>query len=81
MKFLSDGAASYNFAALEYQRFESTSGQIKRGNERVVAAADENYTLSDGHVQLDSLAERALAGAVGAGATATRGPCTPLDCR
>ena len=58
MKFLGDGAAADHFAAFENERLESALGEIKRGDECIVAAADENYALSDGHGQLFSLAER-----------------------
>ncbi len=46
MKFLSDGAAANHFAAFEDQRLKAARGEIKRGDECVVAAADENYALS-----------------------------------
>jgi hypothetical protein len=49
MKFFGDGAAADHFAAFENQRFESALCEIERGDESVVAAADESYTLTDGH--------------------------------
>jgi hypothetical protein len=49
MKFLGDGAATNHFAAFENERLETALGEIERGDESVVAAADESYALSDGH--------------------------------
>src|SRR5579859_2556331 len=49
MKFFGDGAAADHFAALQNDRLKAALGQIKRGDESVVAAADESYALSDGH--------------------------------
>jgi hypothetical protein len=51
MKLFGDGAAADHFAAFEDQRFEAASGEIKSGDESVVAAADENYALSKRHGQ------------------------------
>ena len=51
MKFLGDRAAADHFAAFENERLEAAFGEIKRGDECVVAAADDNYALSDGHGQ------------------------------
>src|ERR1700736_1970629 len=50
MKLFSDGSAAYNFAPLQDHRLESALGQIKRTDDSTVAAADERYALSDGHV-------------------------------
>jgi len=52
IKFFRDGAAANHFAAFEHKGLEAALGQIKSGDESVVAAADEDYTLSEGHVQL-----------------------------
>jgi len=49
MKFLGDGATADHFAALEDEGLEAALGEIKSGDESVVAAADENYTLSERH--------------------------------
>ena len=65
MKFFGDGAAADHFAAFENQGLESALGEIKRGDECVVTAADENYALSDGHVQLFSCGGTSGAGAAG----------------
>ena len=50
MKLFRDSAAADNFAPFQNQRLESTLGQIKRRDERIVTAADECYALSYGHV-------------------------------
>jgi hypothetical protein len=50
MKFLGDRAAANHFSAFENERFETSLCEIERGNQCVVAAADESYALSDGHV-------------------------------
>ena len=55
MKFLSDRAATDDFAALENEGLESAFSEIKRGDECVVAATDEHDVLSDRHVQFFSL--------------------------
>ena len=55
MKFLGDGAAADHFAAFQNERLEAALGEIKRGDERVVTAADEHYALSDGHGQFARL--------------------------
>jgi len=52
MKFLSDGAATNHFTAFEDERLEAALGEIKSGDESIVAAADENYALSERHGQL-----------------------------
>jgi hypothetical protein len=52
MKFLGDSAAANHFAALQDQRLEAAFGEIKSGDECVVSATDENYALSQGHIQL-----------------------------
>jgi len=49
MKFFGDGAAANHFAALQNQRLKAALREVKRGDESVVAAADESYALSDGH--------------------------------
>src|SRR5229473_501853 len=54
MKFLGDGAAADKFAALEDERLEAALGEVEGGDERIVAAADEHYALSDGHGQIFS---------------------------
>ena len=54
MKFFGDGAAADEFAALKDQGLETTFGEVERGDERIVTAADEDYTLSDGHGQFFS---------------------------
>src|SRR5580698_8862847 len=55
VKFFGDGPAADNFAAFENDGFESALGEIESGDECVVSAADDDYTLSDGHVQFFSL--------------------------
>ncbi len=80
VKFFRDGAAADYFAAFENEGLESAFGEIKRGDEGIVTAADENYALSDGHGQLDSLAERAAVDATGSGSK-RRAIVVPLDCR
>ena len=55
VKFFGDGAAADNFAAFENDGFESALGEIESGDECVVSAADDDYALSDGHVQFFSL--------------------------
>src|SRR5260370_33217555 len=52
MKFLGDGAAADKFAALEDERLEAAFGEVEGGDERIVAAAEEHYALSDGHGQI-----------------------------
>jgi hypothetical protein len=52
MKFLGDGAAAGHFAAFKDDRLEAAFGEIESRDERVVAAADENDALSEGHGQL-----------------------------
>src|SRR5690349_20195651 len=52
IKFLGDSAAADHFAAFEDEGLEAALGKVKSGDESVVAAADKNYTLSEGHVQL-----------------------------
>src|SRR5580700_3666317 len=59
MEFFRDGAAANHFAAFENKRLESALCEIKRGDESVVAAADESYALSDGHDQFLLPLERA----------------------
>jgi hypothetical protein len=54
MEFFGDGAAADEFAALENERLEATFRQVKGGDERVVTATDEDYTLSEGHGQFFS---------------------------
>ena len=54
MKFFGDGAAAYEFAALEDQRPEAAFGEVEGGDERIVTTADEDYTLTDGHSQFFS---------------------------
>jgi hypothetical protein len=49
MKFLGDGAAADHFTAFKNERFETAFCEIERGDEGIVAAADESYALSDGH--------------------------------
>lgn len=49
MKFLGDGAAADHFAAFENERLKAAFCEIERGDESVMAAADEGYALSDGH--------------------------------
>src|SRR5580704_6819663 len=49
IKFLGDGSAADHFTPLENERFETTLRKIARGDERVVAATDKSYALSDGH--------------------------------
>src|SRR4029077_7323750 len=39
------------FAALEDQRLEATLGEVERGDESVVTAADEDYALCECHGQ------------------------------
>src|SRR6266704_2111925 len=51
IKFLGDGAATDHFAAFEDEWLETTLGEIEGGDESVVAAADENYALSERHGQ------------------------------
>jgi hypothetical protein len=51
MKFLGNGPAANHFSPLENERFKAAFCKIERGDECVVAAADECYALSDGHVQ------------------------------
>ena len=41
--------AADHFTPLENERFETTLRKIARGDERVVAATDKSYALSDGH--------------------------------
>jgi hypothetical protein len=55
MKFFGDGAPADNFAAFENDGFESALSEIESGDECVVTAADDDYALSDGHVQFFSL--------------------------
>jgi len=50
MKLFSDGAAADNFSPFENHWLESALGEIKRRDKRIVTAADECYSLSDGHV-------------------------------
>ena len=52
IKFFGDSAAADHFAAFEDEGLEAALGKIKSSDESVVAAADEDYTLSEGHVQL-----------------------------
>src|ERR1700680_3881761 len=54
MEFFGDGAATDEFAALENERLETAFGEIEGGDERVVTATDDDYTLSDGHGQFFS---------------------------
>jgi hypothetical protein len=54
MKFFGDGAATDEFAAFENQRLETAFGEVEGGYERVVTAADEDYSLSEGHGQFFS---------------------------
>ena len=49
MKFFGNGAAADHFAAFENDRFETALCEVERGDECVVAAADDSYALSDGH--------------------------------
>jgi hypothetical protein len=49
MKFLGDGAAADHFTAFKNERLETAFCEIERGDEGIVAAADESYALSDGH--------------------------------
>jgi hypothetical protein len=49
MKLLGDGAAANYFPAFENDRLEAALRKIVRGDESIVAAADESYTLSNGH--------------------------------
>src|SRR5208282_1538767 len=51
MKLLGDGAATHDFTALQHDRLEPALCQVIRGDQRVVAPADKNYFLSDGHGQ------------------------------
>ena len=55
VKFFGDGAAADNFASFENDGFEAALGEIKSGDECVVTTADDDYALSDGHVQFFSL--------------------------
>jgi len=52
IEFFRDSAAANHFAAFEDEGLEAALGKIKSGDESVVPAADENYTLSEGHGQL-----------------------------
>jgi hypothetical protein len=54
MKFFGDGAATDEFAAFENQGLETAFGEVEGGYERVVTAADEDYSLSEGHGQFFS---------------------------
>ena len=50
IKLLGDGAAANHFAALEDQGLEPAFGQIECGDQRIVAAAYQNYPLSERHI-------------------------------
>src|SRR5207248_10494235 len=50
IKLLGNGAAANHFAALEDQGLEPAFGQIKCGDQRIVAAAYQNYPLSERHI-------------------------------
>src|ERR1700676_2729630 len=52
MKFFGDCAAAHHLTALQHYGLESAFRQVKRGDQRIVTAADENHLLSDGHGQL-----------------------------
>src|ERR1700689_69323 len=55
VKFFGDGTAADDFAAFKNDGFESALCEIESGDECVVTAADDDYALSDGHVQFFSL--------------------------
>src|SRR5580692_114870 len=50
MELFRDRPATDHLAAFEHQRLEAALRQIESGDESVVAAADNGYALSDGHV-------------------------------
>ena len=51
VKLFGDRAATDDFTAFQHHRLESALRQIIRGDQRVVASANKNYFLSDGHGQ------------------------------
>src|SRR5215469_1821314 len=50
IKLLGDGSAANHFPPFENQRLESTFGQIKCGDQCIVAAADKHDALSERHL-------------------------------
>ncbi len=52
MELFGDRGAADHFAAFKDERLESALGQIKRGDQGIVAAANDHDILSHGHGQL-----------------------------
>ena len=44
-----NGPAADHFPAFENERLETALCEVERGDESIVAPADDSYTLSDGH--------------------------------
>ena len=51
MKLFRDRSAAHHLPPLQHQRLESAFRQIKRSDQSIVSAANNRYTLSDGHGQ------------------------------
>src|SRR5438477_11851535 len=60
MKLFRYRATAHHLAAFQHHRFESALGQIKRGDQSIVPAADDHYFLSQGHRQFPACARETL---------------------